>query len=67
MSQAAYLVIAILIIVALLAIFIVSFVLNRRIKISREDDKPNNEKCFGCNHLECRYHDQYSESQKEKQ
>ena len=58
MSQALYLVIAILILVALLAIFIISFVVYRRIPLPKgcENLKVNEENCAGCSHSECSFY-----------
>ena len=58
MSQVGYLVIAISILVALLAIFIVSFVLYVRTPVPKgcENIKVNDENCSSCNHKECKFY-----------
>ena len=58
MSQVGYLVIAISILVALLAIFIVSFVLYIRTPVPKgcENIKINDENCSSCNHKECKFY-----------
>lgn len=58
MSQAGYLVIAISILVALLAIFIVSFILYVRTPVPKgcENIKINDENCSSCNHKECKFY-----------
>ena len=58
MSQVGYLVIAISILVALLAIFIVSFVLYVRTPVPKgcENIKINDENCSSCNHKECKFY-----------
>lgn len=58
MSQAGYLVIAISILVALLAIFIVSFILYVRTPVPKgcENLKINDENCSSCNHKECKFY-----------
>ena len=58
MSQIGYLVIAISILVALLAIFIVSFVLYIRTPVPKgcENIKINDENCSSCNHKECKFY-----------
>lgn len=57
MSQIAYLVIAISILVALLLIFMVSFVLYRRTPVPKgcENIKINEENCASCNNSSCQY------------
>ena len=58
MSQVGYLVIAISILVALLAIFIVSFILYIRTPVPKgcENIKINDENCSSCNHKECKFY-----------
>ena len=58
MSQVDYLVIAISILVALLAIFIVSFILYVRTPVPKgcENIKINDENCSSCNHKECKFY-----------
>ena len=58
MSQIGYLVIAISILVALLAIFIVSFILYVRTPAPKgcENIKINDENCSSCNHKECKFY-----------
>ena len=58
MSQTGYLVLAISILVALLAIFIVSFVLYVRTPVPKgcENIKINDENCSSCNHKECKFY-----------
>ena len=58
MSQVGYLVIAISILVALLAIFIVSFILYVRTPVPKgcENIKINDENCSSCNHKECKFY-----------
>ena len=55
MSQVGYLVLAISILVALLAIFIVSFILYKRTPVPKgcENIKINEENCSSCGHTEC--------------
>ena len=58
MSQVGYLVIAISILVALLAVFIVSFILYVRTPVPKgcENIKINDENCSSCNHKECKFY-----------
>ena len=58
MSPVGYLVIAISILVALLAVFIVSFVLYVRTPVPKgcENIKINDENCSSCNHKECKFY-----------
>ena len=58
MSQVGYLVMAISILVALLAIFIVSFILYVRQPVPKgcENIKINDENCSSCNHKECKFY-----------
>ena len=58
MSPIGYLVIAISILVALLAIFIVSFILYVRTPVPKgcENIKINDENCSSCNHKECKFY-----------
>ena len=58
MSQIGYLILAISILVALLAIFIVSFVLCKRTPVPKgcEDLKISEEHCATCGHSECSYY-----------
>ena len=58
MSQTGYLILAISIILALLAIFIVSFVLYVRTPIPKgcENIKVNDENCASCGHKECKFY-----------
>ena len=58
MSQIGYLILAISILVALLAIFIVSFVLYKRTPVPKgcEDLKISEEHCATCGHSECSYY-----------
>lgn len=55
MSQVGYLVLAISILVALLAIFIVSFILYKRTPVPKgcENIKISEENCSSCGHTEC--------------
>ena len=58
MSQVGYLVLAISILVALLATFIVSFILYVRTPVPKgcENVKINDENCSSCNHKECKFY-----------
>ena len=58
MSQTGYLILAISILVALLAIFIVSFILYRRTPVPKgcENIKINDENCSACQHKECKFY-----------
>jgi len=58
MSQAGYLVVAISILVALLAVFIVSFILYVKTPVPKgcENIKVNDENCSSCNHKECKFY-----------
>lgn len=58
MSKVAYLIIAISILVALLVIFVVSFVIYRRTPVPKgcEDMVMNEEKCSYCGHKECHFY-----------
>ena len=55
MSQTGYLILAISILVALLAIFVVSFILYKRTPVPKgcEDNKISEENCASCGHTEC--------------
>ena len=58
MSQTGYLILAIAIILALLAIFIVSFILYRKTPVPKdcEDIKISDENCASCSHSECQFY-----------
>ena len=58
MSQPVYLAIAIVILVALLATFIVSFILYIKTPAPKgcENIKINEENCSSCNHKECKFY-----------
>ena len=58
MSQLGYLFLAISILVALLAIFIISFIAYRRTPVPKgcESIKINDENCSSCGHTECSYY-----------
>ncbi len=58
MTQTGYLILGISILVALLFIFIVSFVLYVRTPAPKgcENIKINDENCSGCSHKECRFY-----------
>ena len=58
MSQTGYIILAVSIIVALLIIFIVSFVLYKRTPVPKgcEDMKMSEEKCSSCGHSECSFY-----------
>ncbi len=64
MSKEAYLVIAITILVALLAVFIISFILYKRTPVPKgcEKLKISEENCSSCSHKECSF---YKEEDKE--
>ena len=57
MSQTGYLILAISIIVALLIVFIVSFVIYKRMPVPKgcEDIKINPENCASCNNANCSF------------
>ena len=65
MTQTEYLILAIFIIVALLATFIISFVVYRRTPVPQgcEDIKIDEKNCAGCSHSECSF---YKEMSKEE-
>ena len=65
MTQTEYLILAIFIIVALLATFIISFILYRRTPVPQgcEDIKIDEKNCAGCSHSECSF---YKELNKEE-
>ena len=58
MGQTGYLIIAILILVALLAIFIISFVLYKRTPVPKgcENLKINEENCSSCSNSSCSFY-----------
>lgn len=58
MSQTGYLILAISIIVALLIVFIASFVLYKKTPVPKgcEDLKINEENCSACGHTECSHY-----------
>lgn len=58
MSQVGYLIIAISILVALLVVFIVSFILYIKQPAPKgcENIKINDENCSSCNHKECKFY-----------
>ena len=58
MSQTGYLILAISIVVALLIIFVVSFVLYRKTPVPKgcENLKMDEEKCSSCGHSECSFY-----------
>ena len=58
MNQTGYIILAVSIIVALLIIFIVSFVLYKKTPVPKgcEDIKMSEEKCSSCGHSECSFY-----------
>lgn len=58
MDKNGYLIIAIIVIVALLAVFVISFVVNKKTPVPKgcEDLKVSDEKCQSCSNTSCRYH-----------
>ena len=58
MTETGDLVLAISILVALVAIFVISFVIYRRIPVPKgcEDLVMNEEKCSSCGHTECSFY-----------
>ena len=58
MGQTGYLILAITILVALLAIFIVSFVLYMKTPVPKgcENIKAGGEHCSSCSHSECKFY-----------
>ena len=58
MSQTGYLILAISILLALLATFIISFVIYRRTPVPKgcEEIKISEENCTGCSHSECQFY-----------
>lgn len=58
MTQTGYLILGISILVALLFVFIISFVLYVRTPAPKgcENIKINDENCTGCSHKECRFY-----------
>ena len=58
MTQTGYLILGISILVALLIVFIVSFLLYMRTPAPKgcENIKINEENCSGCSHSECRFY-----------
>lgn len=67
MSQIGYLILAISVIILLLAVFIVSFILCKRVPVPKgmEEQKRNAEKCASCSNLMCHYHEDESEEKKQ--
>ena len=65
MSETGYLILAISILAALLAIFIVSFVLYRKTPVPKgcENIKISEENCAGCTHSECSFYKKREESE----
>lgn len=66
MPQYAYVIIAIAIIIALAAIFIISFILYRRMPAPKgcEDLKPDPEMCPNCQKTNCAFYNQFHEIDK---
>lgn len=64
MDQTTLLIIGIIIIIALVAIFVVSFVLYNKTPVPKgcEDIKISEENCAGCNHKECQFYKEKEES-----
>ena len=58
MNQTGYLILAIGIILALLIVFIVSFVLYKKTPVPKgcEDIRMSEEKCSSCSHSECHFY-----------
>ena len=58
MTQVEYLILGISILIALLIIFIVSFIFYRRTPVPKgcETIKINEENCAGCSHMECKFY-----------
>ena len=66
MNQVGYLILAISILVALVAIFVISFILYKRTPVPKgcEDIKISEENCHKCDHQECSF---YKEMHKEEE
>ena len=66
MNEVGYLILAISILVALVAIFVISFILYKRTPAPKgcEDIKINEENCHKCGHQECSF---YKEIHKEEE
>ena len=58
MGQTGYLIIAISVLIALLAIFLVSFILYVKAPVPKgcENIKISEENCASCNHKECKFY-----------
>ena len=58
MDKTGYLILAIAIVIALLIVFIVSFVLYKKTPVPKgcEDVKMSEEKCSSCGHSECSFY-----------
>ena len=65
MTQTEYLILAITILVALLATFIISFIVYRKIPVPQgcEDLKINEKNCAGCSHSECSFYKELSKEE----
>ena len=65
MTQTEYLILAISIIVALLVIFIGSFIAYRKTPVPQgcEDLKINEKNCAGCSHSECSFYKELSKEE----
>ena len=68
MTQTGYLIIAIVILLALLATFIISFVIYRRTPVPKgcENLEINEENCAGCKHSECSFYKEHKEEEEKK-
>ena len=56
MSKTMYLVIAIIIIILLIAIFFITYVLNKRTPVPIGCEKIQNEHCIGCSNKHCEHY-----------
>ena len=65
MTQTEYLILAIFILLALLATFIISFILYRKTPIPKgcEAVKINEENCAGCSQMECKFYKSLDEEE----
>ena len=65
-SQTGYLIIGILVVVCLVALFFISYVMNKKTPIPKEcQDLEENEACIGCKNVSCSHYKSEKEDSKE--
>ena len=63
MGKTFYLIIAIIVIVLLIAVFFITYVLNKKTPVPKGCEKVFNEHCIGCKNTHCEHYQKEEEQQ----